>query len=619
VPHAARLGDRIVVETRWNDKELIKSIPGSRWDANDRVWTLPLTWAACVQLRGVFADSLTIDQSLSDWAWQERRERVTPALEMRQLTESGIGNGNLYPFQRAGVNFLRHAGSALLGDEMGTGKTIQLLDTMSPFMAQTEMLPALVICPNSVKVNWAREAARWLSEAIPYVLTGTTSNRTKLIEVARQDSTALVVTNYESLLRLSRLAPFGSIRLSRCVECDPQTSTPDCTAARCEVHPRVLNRVPFKTIIVDEAHRIKDPKAKQTRAVWALGSSPNVVWRFALTGTPLANDPSDLWSIMHFVAPNEYPTKSKFVDRYALQAWNSHGGLDVVGLNPLTRDEFFSFFDTRFRRMPKDVVLTQLPPKVRSTRLVEMTPKQRRAYDDLAKRLITTLDDGSLLVAKDNLSAQIRLLQLSSSYCKIDIGPDPNDLSGWTVELTEPSPKVDELITVLDELGTKQCVVAADHRRLIELAASRLEKLGVSHGLIVGGMDEYARDRVLQNFQDGKTRVLLFTLKAGGVGLTMTAADTMIRLQRSWSMIDNLQGEDRVHRIGSERHKSVHIIDIVTEGTVEETQLERLNVKLQRLEEITRDRITLMRVNGNTAQLDEEIDRLRSGYLGAPA
>jgi len=616
MPHADIVDDVIGVQTHWNDKELIKAIPGSRWDATASYWTIPLTWAACVQLRGMFGDKLTVGEALRGWSWEEYSQRVKLAMELRGLIESPVGNVNLYPFQRAGVNFLLHAESALLGDEMGTGKTIQLLDFID--RTSPESLPALVICPNSVKVNWAKEAATWTSKATPYVLTGTTLNRTKILQAAVKDSTSLVITNYESLMRLSRLSGFGSMRLARCVACDPRTSTPDCTAARCEVHPRVLNTIPFRVVIIDEAHRIKDPKAKQTRAVWALTSAESVSHVFGATGTPLANDPSDLWSIMRAIAPQEYPTKSKFVDRYALQAWNSFGGLDVVGLNPHTRDEFFKIFDPRFRRMPKDLVLTQLPQKIRSTRLVEMSPKQKKAYDDLSKSLITRLDNGELLVAANNLSAQIRLLQLSSSYCKIDVGPDPNDISTWTVELTEPSPKVDELIAILDELGDKPVAVAAEHRKLIELAARRLDKEKIKYGLITGAVDEYERDRALNAFQAGDLRCLLFTLKAGGVGLTMTAADTLIRLQRSWSMIDNLQGEDRVHRIGSEIHNSVHIIDIVTDGTVELLQIARLTEKLERLEEITRDRFTLSQASQDISHLDQEAERIRSSFLGAP-
>lgn len=620
MPLAEIKDDKIVVTTSWNEKEQVKAIPGSRWNNTEKEWSVPLTMPACSQLKGQFPYTLKVGPQLTQWIWHQWNTRVKLSMGLRTVFDDRNIHidPRLYDFQQAGVAWLVAAGSGLLGDEMGTGKTIQVLTAMRVLQEEHEepVLPALVIAPNSVKANWAKEAAKWLPMATPYVLTGSASVKAKLLAAAAQDPTALVVTNFESTFRLSKLAGYGSIRLLRCKECDKQYGL-DIKPAACEVHPRPLNAIKFRTVVVDEAHRIKDPKAKQTRATWALGDGDHVVRRWALTGTPLANDPSDLWSIMHFVVPTEYPTKSKFVDLYCLQAWNSHGGLDVVGVNPERKEEFFKIFDPRFRRMPKTLVLPQLPPKIRQTRLVEMTPKQKKAYDEVEKRLVTRLDDGSVLVAKTNLSAQIRLLQLASSYCTVEY-VDPDDPSTWLVHLSEPSPKVDELMVVLDELGNRPVVVAAEQRKIIELAARRLEKAGISYGLITGAVDAYERQLALEDFQAGKLRVLLFTLKAGGTGLTMTAADTMIRLQRSWSLIDNMQGEDRVHRIGSEIHQSINIIDIITEGTVEETQIIRLYDKQKRLEEITRDRATLLAAGKSIVHLDEEENKIMNSFLGEP-
>ena len=607
----------IAVDTTWNEKELIKSIPGSRWHASDKRWTVPLTWAACCQLRGVFRDTLVVGPELTQWSWNEYKSRVEPSMNIRLLTETeNLNDDRLYPFQRVGVLFQEIAKSGLLGDDMGTGKTIQVLASLQ---RQDSVLPALVICPNSVKTVWADEAVKWFPEANTYVIIPGVQ-RKKILAAAAADSKALVIVNYESTPRLSRLAGFGSIALRRCKQCDTKWGDPQLKATSCEVHQRELNTIPFQTVIVDEAHRIKDPKAKQTRACWALGRNDSVRRRWALTGTPVANDPSDLWSIMHFVSQVEYPTKSKFVDRYCLQAWNEYGGLDVVGVNPATRDEFFKILDPRFRRMPATLVLDQLPPLIRSTRTVEMTPQQRKAYDEVHRRLVTRLDDGTILVAPNSLAAQIRLLQLASSYCTVSIPPDgdPNDIAGWMVTLREPSPKIDELVEIITELGKRQFVVCAESRKLINLASARLAKIGVKHGLITGEVDQYERKTALDNLQDGKSQALLFTLKAGGTGLTMTAADTMIRLQRSWSMIDNAQAEKRVYRIGSERHESVQIIDIITTGTVEEVQLHRLLDKMRRLEEINRDRATLIAAGKNTGDLDNFETLIMNSNLGVP-
>jgi SNF2 family DNA or RNA helicase len=617
MPHAEIDGDRILVDTIWHEKELIKQVPGSHWVAELKMWEVPLAWGSCIILRGVFGPSLTVGEQLNKWAFGEIANRVGPATALRKMTEpmtdSWLLDG-LYPFQRAGVNFLDVAGDALLGDDMGTGKTVQALRALE--LSDDNLgLPALVICPNSVKATWSREAARWFPEAHVYVLAGSSTVKMKILKEAEHDPLALVVINIEGARGLSRLAPYGSIRLRRCRDCSTQGDA-GLKPAQCEVHPKLLNTIPFRTVIVDEAHRIKDPQSKQTRACWAIMHGPTVRRRWALTGTPLANHPGDLWSIMHGVNRQDFPTKSKFTDRYCLMAWNAYGAMDVVGINPEHRDEFFKILDPRFRRMPKSLVLAQLPPKIRSQRLVEMSPKQAAAYKDIEEGFLTRLTDGGLLVAPNNLAAQVRLLQLSSSYCQVE-KVDPDDITSWKVTLCEPSPKVDELELIMEELGDEPLVVAAESRQLIYLASARLTKNHVPHGLITGLQNTFERERALEAFQSGRTRVLLFTVKAGGTGLTMTRASTIVFLQRSWSMIDNMQAEDRVHRIGSEHHATINVIDVVTRDTVEDrVQIPRLYEKFERLQEILRDRETLAAAGRDTTTLDAEQDRILAANLG---
>ncbi len=178
-------------------------------------------------------------------------------------------------------------------------------------------------------------------------------------------------------------------------------------------------------------------------------------------------------------------------------------------------------------------------------------------------------------------------MQFSSSYAEVN--------EQGEVRLTEPSSKIDALIEIIDELGGKQLVVAAESRQLIELACRRLDKHSITWRAVTGGQSEDQRRQAVAEFQDGKARVMLFTIKAGGTGITLTAADTIVFLQRSWSMLENKQAEDRVHRIGSERHENVEIIDLIAPGTVEEAQVVRLWQKSARLEEIVRDRALLAR------------------------
>ena len=590
---------RIAIQTEYAEKELIRAVAGTRWDPQAKVWHAPLSWGTCLSLRGIFGQRLIVGPMLNGWAWEERTSRVDPGRALRdQLTLESVEGflppgvadqirswrgtlpHNLYPFQEVGIAFQYVAGQDLLGDEMGTGKTAQLILTLRLHreMGHTPF-PACVITPNSVKLNWAREWKMWDPKVEPVVIVSGAAKKRKLFAEAEdliaEGKDVAVIINIEAVRLHSRLAPYGSVKLS-----DKEKELKE------------LNKIKFRSVGVDEAHRIKDPKAKQTRAIWAVGHGDEVVYRFAMSGTPIANHPGDLWPLMHFVAPADYPAKTAYTDRYCLQSWNPFGGLDIVGVRPDTKDEFYGVFDPRFRRMPKALVLDFLPPKTREIRHVEMSPKQKRAYREIDSQLVTRLDNGDIVLTTNNLTRNTRLLQFASAYAEL------NDAG--EVRLSEPSPKVSALMEVLEESGDAAVVVAAESRQLIELAAARLEKHNIEHRLIVGGLTEAQRQQSVDDFQGGHARVLLMTLKAGGVGLTLTRANIIVFLQRSWSMIDNKQGEDRVHRIGSEIHDNVTVLDMVTMETIEEMQIPKLHAKFARMQEITRD-IEVARASGDEA------------------
>lgn len=629
MPTAERVDDKIVVKTHWNEAELIKQVPGARWDNTEKHWTLELTWTACVQMRGIFGKHLVLGDELKAWARDERVFRIDPAIAMREIVEEmpehDYIDSRLFGFQKAGVHWMLNAGSAILADEMGTGKTVQTLEMLRQLEQTPESaLPALIICPNSMKGTWAREAGTWFPGAVPFVISGTAVQRKKLFAAAKLNPNALVIINFEGVRSHSRLAGYGSEALKGCMSC-VKSGYVGVKESQCEMHPRELNTQKFRVVVVDEAHRIKDPKAKQTRAIWAVAKDAQR--RYALTGTPVASDPSDLWSILHFVDPLEFPFKSKFVDRYCLTAYNAFGGMDIVGVNPPNKDEFFRILDPRFRRTPKALVLKQLPKKIRQRRPISMTDKQKKAYTELDKTLVTRLEDGSLLIAKSDLTAAIRLLQFSSAYMEEGEPKKVKVVDKWTGEvtyewrptwkMTDVSPKLDAMEEIVNEMAGRPIAICAEHSQLIDLAEQRLIKSGITYGKITGNVKQWERDIMLRDFQAGKLQVMIFTIKAGGVGLTMTAADTILFLQRSWSMIDNKQAEDRVHRIGSEIHESIQIIDLVTEGTVEVEQIGALWEKAERLEEITRDRARLAAEGLPTTALDaEELSLLNTELHG---
>ena len=560
-----RLGD-IVITSEHRERELCRMVPGVKWDNSARAWRVPLSWASCLALRGVFRDGLIVGPGLNAWAQNERASRVDPAMALRNARdcESWVeALPALYPFQRAGAAFLATAGSALMADEMGLGKTVEAISAVRALGAW----PMLVVCPNSVKRTWANELARWAPDVSVTLVGGSAAARRKAIADFRAtalNGPAALVINWEALRLHSRIAGFGSIRLS---EGDQE--------------PKELNEIEWGAVIADEAHRAKEPQAKQTRALW--GVAQGARHRFALTGTPIANSPDDLWSVMHFVSPFEWPAKTRWLDRYGLLSYNPFGGIDVVGIKAETRDELFGFLDPRFIRRTKEAVLPELPEKTYSKRYVELAPKQQRAYNSLRKHMLVMLEDGTL-IASHPLQRVTRLLQFASAYAEID--EDGN------VSLAEPSCKLDALDEVIEEAGGRQLVVFAESRQLIELAAMRLTKSGVPHALVTGQVGEAERGLNVEAFQRGDTQVLLLTMGAGGEGLTLTAADTAVFLQRSFSSVKNLQAEDRIHRIGQE-HEAITIIDIISEDTVESRVHEAMLDKAARLEEIARDADTL--------------------------
>lgn len=600
----------ITLASQWIHKDQIALIPGTRWSAAHRRWTIPLSWAACTQLRAMFGTELAVGPQLREWAAGERLNRIDPALARRgelklQTTGTmvwsairswpGTGKYDLFPHQEAGVDFLYHARDALLTDEMGTGKSATLLSTIRAMDALgLDPYPVLIIAPNSVKQHWVTQVDLWLPGAQAVALAGSLLKKRKQLAAALEHPKAVVILNVEAVRTMSRLAPYGSVRLARCKPCGGGGADPlnedakEVPESRCEAHPKELNHAGFRTCVLDEAHRVKDPKAKTTRAIWSVFHNATVTRRYAMTGTPIANHPGDLWSIMHAVAPADFQRRSKFIERYAQISWNGYG-MEILGLRPDNSGELFRFLDPRMRRVTKAQVLPDLPPRIYTTREVEMTPAQARIYKQLEANAFAELDGGEL-VAPNNLALQTRLLQLASSSCDIAPDPDkPDDYAAWVVTPKEPSSKIDELISIITELDGAPVAVAAEHRRLLDLVEARLTRERIPFVSITGAVDELQRATNLARFQAGDVPVILFTMKAGGVGLDMTRAGTLVRLQRSWSLVDNLQALDRVHRIGSEQHSSIQIIDIVAADTIEHRQLETLGGKKERMDEITRD------------------------------
>ena len=568
MPQAELVGGNIVLsDLQRRDRDGVREVPGMRHV--DSQWRTAVSWSKLIVMREIFGDRLQVGDALAEWAWNEYETRVKPvqtwreaALDPEYQETQVLPHWPLYGFQRTGIAFMQTSEGCVLADEMGTGKTVQAIGAIVTHGGSD---PVLVVCPMSAKAGWVREFQKWAPHIKVASVGGSAARRRKAFEELDGDSPPDVVVVHWDALRLhSRLARYGSIRL-----------------AEGENVAKELNR-PWSVLVADEAHRALSPKAKQTRALWGVGASAEV--RYALTGTP-GITPDQLWALLRFVAPDEWPSRTHFIERYCHTLNNPFGGLEILGLLPEHADEFHHLVDLRMLRRPKSLVLPWLPEKVYERRDIEMSVKQAKAYKQFKDSMMAELD-GGIGKALDPLSVLTRLTQLASSCAEIN--------EDGKIRLCAPSTKVDALVELLDDLGSAEpLVVFANSSQLIRLAAQRLDKEKIDHVEIVGGMTDIARWTSVQDFQEGRARVILLTFGAGSEALTLTRARYMCFLQRSWKFDQNVQAEDRIHRAGQEAGTCTYI-DLVAPDTIEESMQDALEDKEQTFQEIVRDREVLL-------------------------
>jgi SNF2 family DNA or RNA helicase len=543
---------KLFVDASPRDTKNIKLIAGSRYRKDRDVWECPLNLATFTAIRKMYGMNLNVAESAL--RAEKKLEHSAHLQEVARKDYSVIAKEpRLYSFQNAGVRFLGKGKQVLLADEMGTGKTVQALTTLELANA----FPALIVCTNSMKHKWAEEVQTWTS-ATPVVVEGTASKRRKLIASCQELDKFVVVINYESLRLHSKLGSFGNT----------------VTSAE-ESKTKELNEIDFVTVIADEVHKAKEPKAKQTRALW--GVSKGATYRFGLTGTPIMNNPDDLWSIMHFVCPDEWLSRSRFRQRYCHVSAGWHGGLENLGLIKQRIPELDVFLQPRMIRRTKAEVLPDLPEKTFDTRRIPMTSKQAKSYKQMVEYMIAEVENG-LLMAADPLSALGRLRYFASAF--VEFGTHNDDISMRT-----PSNKLMALKDILEEGGTP-LVVYAESRRLIEFLDRELSEL-YKTGLLTGKVLPQQRKTNIDAFQDGKLDILLATTGAGAEGITLTAANRLVVAQESWSNTANKQAHDRIHRIGQERN--VQIITLISEDTVDETVHSACSYKEEQLQRLVRD------------------------------
>jgi SNF2 family DNA or RNA helicase len=438
------------------------------------------------------------------------------------------------------------------------------------------------VVPNSTKYQWLEQLERWWPESAPIIIRGTAAQRRKAIEEIRLGHADIGIINWEALRLHTRQEHFGSV--VSLVKCPSHGG--DASEARCEVHERELNAIKFRAVVADEAHRAVHPRAKQTRALWAIAWEAEHV--FALTGTPVLDTPPDLWALMHLIAPEEATQKTSWIDRYCTVGFNGFAE-EVTGLRPDTRDELFRYVDPRFLRRTREMVMPWLPPKIHVQRTVELMGRQRKAYDEMRSSMMAELENGDATFVTDALSKLTRLRQFASAYAYLD--------ETGALKLKAPSNKADAMLEVAEELGGKPAVVWAESRQLVEITGAALAKAGYEVGFLTGSIPDHERALVVAKFQRGDLQFLCATIGAGGEGITLDRADVAVFLQRSFSLAKNAQAEDRI--VGQDAGPGLEIIDLVATGTIEEHVLAVLADKERIVEEVVRDVDTYRRLLGD--------------------
>ena len=470
-------------------------------------------------------------QAPSTWRERAARQSGEAALECPPLGEL---DSVLRPYQKRGVAWLGFLRSnqfgGILADEMGLGKTLQVLAWLR-HVRQTspECGPALIVCPTSLVFNWAAEAKRFVPELKVLALQGPERHE-RFTLVPHHD---LVFTSYALLRRdAERYREFQ-----------------------------------FDTIVLDEAQHIKNRQTRNAQAVKAI-RSPH---RLVLTGTPLENSVLDLWSIFDFLMPGYLGSAQDFRERYELPILREK---DARAQSRLAR-RLKPFL---LRRL-KSEVATDLPPRLEQVAFCELTPEQRGVYQQLieASRKEILEAAGPQEMAKSRMLVLTALLRLRQVCCDLRL------LKLDSIHPETASGKLDLFSELLDEVidGGHRVLVFSQFVSMLALLKDRLAAEGVEFCYLDGSTTD--REAVVARFQNTPTiPVFLISLKAGGVGLNLTGADTVIHFDPWWNPAVEAQATDRAHRLG--QTKVVTSYKLITRDTVEEKILALQNRKRELIE-----------------------------------
>ncbi|MGB8453831.1 MAG: DEAD/DEAH box helicase [Anaerocolumna sp.] len=437
---------------------------------------------------------------------------------------------DLRGYQVTGYKWLRTLADnnlgGILADDMGLGKTLQTIVFIAAIKEKQDSARFLIVCPSSLIYNWQDELENFAPHLTSNVVTGTPKERQELIE---EDSKVdILITSYPLMRR-------------------------DIT---------LYQKYRFHSVFIDEAQYIKNADSLNAKSVKLLDSDH----RYALTGTPIENSLSELWSIFDFIMPDYLFSHTKFVNQYEKPIMRSEEGV----LEDLNR-RILPFI---LRRMKKDV-LQELPDKVETKMLTDMVEEQKKVYLSYVENAKTELDNE---IKENGLEkSKLKILAVLTRLRQICCHP-----ATFIENYTGGSGKLELLMEIITD------AIANDHRILVfsqftsmlSIIEKELKKQNIQNFYLEGSTKLQDRNEYVKRFNQGEGKVFLISLKAGGTGLNLIGADTVIHFDPWWNPAVEEQATDRAYRIG--QVNSVHVIKLITKGTIEE-KIYKLQIKKKNL------------------------------------
>ena len=432
-------------------------------------------------------------------------------------------NAELRPYQQQGVEWLhqlhQHGLGGLLADDMGLGKTLQVLTFLWQCKCRGLLLkPVMILAPTSLLGNWQTEAKRFTPGLSTLVLHG--SSRARYFK--KLNDYDLVISSYPLLLR------------------DAPT----------------LLQTDWQILILDEAQAIKNADSQSARTVREFNARMNI----CLSGTPIENHLGELWALYDFLLPGLLGSKQQFKrwfqDPIQIHKDFARQQLLLERITPV------------LLRRSKSKVLPQLPPKITQMETIELTEEQQTIYQDIEQQMRQSLRDTIQQrgVEGSRLHILNALTRLRQVCC------DPRLLADRPNTSLAQSAKLQRLIEMLEEMieQGRRILIFSQFTSLLSLLEMELKKRSMDYALLTGQTRQ--REQQVERFQQGKAALFLISLKAGGSGLNLTRADTVIHYDPWWNPAVENQATDRAHRIG--QHQSVMVYKLIAANTIEQKIIE---------------------------------------------